>query len=482
MADMNDVPFVQRLAIPAVCLLICFLAYSSQWLFATSLELAPGSLTRTESIVFNFLLFSLWLTYYRACRVHPGQYTLDSDKLTKSEPPSREQDESSSAATIAAQNPRWCRKCRGPKPARAHHCRHCNRCIPRMDHHCPWTGNCVSMTTFPHFLRFLIYTNLSLWTLAYFIYQRFSTIWKNRALPAYLGPSLPALVHLTLLSLTLFSTSLALGILLANTLKGWVLNQTMIEGWEIERHESVADRGAGRDWWKLTSPDGKPIRFEKVEFPYDIGFLANMSQAMGTSNVLMWLFPLAGSPTVAKDGQGVGWEWEENDLNDRKGMWPPLDPEKLRRPNKQTWKQRIQEEQRALKTYESPEAEIAAFKARQAADMKRWQGQNSRIIELGDGESDSYDMLDDGRADESEGEESNMIHFERGHDGEPGWTNSDGERLRDYGVYDDDDEDGVYDDDIPLVNTYNQDDEDVPLAELIRRRKVPLPLEQHAYE
>lgn len=54
-------------------------------------------------------------------------------------------------------------------------------------------------------------------------------------------------------------------------------------------------------------------------------------------------------------------------------------------------------------------------------------------------EVDDYDMMDDDAT----------------FDGKPGWTNSDGDRLEDYGV--DEDED---------------DDEDVPLAELIRRRKV----------
>ncbi|KAG3192093.1 hypothetical protein PC129_g25062, partial [Phytophthora cactorum] len=123
---------------------------------------------------------------------------------------------------------RWCSKCDAPKAPRAHHCRHCNRCVPKMDHHCPWTSNCVSMTTFPHFLRFVLYTNLSLWALAYLLWLRFAVLWEHRHLPAYLGPSLIGLISLATLSLVCFFTCIALALMLLQTLRSWVLNQTMI--------------------------------------------------------------------------------------------------------------------------------------------------------------------------------------------------------------------------------------------------------------
>jgi len=53
-------------------------------------------------------------------------------------------------------------------------------------------------------------------------------------------------------------------------------------------------------------------------------------------------------------------------------------------------------------------------------------------------------------------------YYEEGMDGEPGWTNSEGDRLRDYGV----DEEVEDEELIPL-----DADDDVPLSELIRRRK-----------
>ncbi|KAF9046541.1 DHHC palmitoyltransferase-domain-containing protein [Panaeolus papilionaceus] len=51
---------------------------------------------------------------------------------------------------------KWCRKCWGPKPERAHHCSFCNRCVLKMDHHCPWLGaKCIGHRTYPAFVHFL---------------------------------------------------------------------------------------------------------------------------------------------------------------------------------------------------------------------------------------------------------------------------------------------------------------------------------------
>lgn len=319
-----------------------------------------------------------------------------------------------------------------------------------MDHHCPWTSNCVSLTTFPHFLRFLLYTNVSLWYLAHLLYLRFAAIWGNRLLPSYLGPSLPVLVHLTLLSLVCFFTSLALFILFFSTLRGWVLNETMIEGWELDRHTAVCDRNRrdGGEFWSITGPDGKKMRLEKVEFPYDIGIFANLSQAMGTSNPILWFFPFAGNPDISKSGNGVGWEWPENGLNTKEGMWPPPDPDKVRRSAQGGWPSARDPESIRVPRYGSKEEELEAFKTRQEADLQRWQGQRSQLMaELE--EVDDYDLIDD-ESDEG---------YEQGVDGEPGWANADGERLQDFGV--DEDEDMTDD-----------ADEDVPLGELLRRRRV----------
>ncbi|KAM0418673.1 hypothetical protein ACHAPT_012370 [Fusarium lateritium] len=422
MAGFNDAPFIRGLAVPSVCALITFLGYYSQIVFSFA-TLDPGPPSRSETLLFNGLLLVLWITYYRAITVDPGRYIFK-DRVIE-----------------ATDGQRWCNKCSAPKPPRAHHCRHCGRCVPKMDHHCPWTRNCVSMTTFPHFLRFLVYTNLSLWMLAYLLWQRFAVLWDQRLMPAYLGPSLFGLVSLSLITLIDFFTTVALAIMLINTVRAWVLNQTMIEGWEQERHEALIDRGV-KDWWDVTGPDGEKVRFEKLEFPYDIGFFANMSQAMGTLNVLWWFWPLAGNPRIAKDGCGSGWTWEENGFNRVEGLWPPPDPDKMRRAAR-GWPAANRDYAEELRQANlNPEEFKAEFQQRQAEDASRRRRQLMAELE----EVDDFDMYDD-------------EEYDRGFNGDMGWTNSDGERLRDYGVDEEESEPEF-------------EDEDVPLAELIRRRKV----------
>ncbi|KAI0190876.1 DHHC zinc finger domain-containing protein [Xylaria flabelliformis] len=477
----SGAPGLQRLAVPFASLLIAVLGYGSQWLFANSPDLEPGPLTPGQTRIFNTLLVCLWWTYWRACTVDPGRYDGSNDRIR------------------AAARRRWCRKCAAPKPPRAHHCKSCGRCVPKMDHHCPWTGNCVGLQTFPHFARFIIYTNISLWTLLYFFWLRFQALWASRNLPAYLGPTLTQLVALTTLTGTTCLTALALGVLLVTTVKGWLFNTTMIEGWEIERHEAVLQRGGYEedDWWRTSDGDADAAprtMVDPLEFPYDVGVYANMAQAMGTSNPIYWFLPFAGGPRVARlpstmtlenlvaeigsaragrAGLGVGWTYEENGMNDREGMWPPIDPDKVR--NARLWRQRLREEAQyrreqaqglrnpALPNMSlSPEEEKEAFRRRQERDLQRWRGARAQIMD--ELEETPYHQRG------SEGEGEGDYDF-----GKSGWVNADGEHLGDYGVDEDaefDDDDFVFDDGPGASRVVDADDEEVPLAELIRRRKV----------
>ncbi|KAI0150046.1 zf-DHHC-domain-containing protein [Hypoxylon sp. NC0597] len=508
-------PVLQRLAVPAVCALIAFESYTPQWLFANSPDLAPGPLTSAESYTFNALILCLWYTYYKACTVDPGRYVFPpnykkkkqrKEKAIGSDEEEEEEAEETGVGIGRGQLRRWCRKCSAPKPPRAHHCRTCRRCIPKMDHHCPWTSNCVSLQTFPHFLRFLVYTNLSLWTLLYFLSQRFLALWDSRHLPAYLGPTLSQLALLTVLTFAAGVTSLALGILLATTLKGWIFNTTMIETWEIERHEAALERRYSSSspdsgsWWASgeRAPGGDTsaphLSMEPVEFPYDIGIFANMAAAMGTRNPLLWFFPFAGGPTVAPypyaedPGAGIGagtsrettgWEYEENGLNDREGLWPPADPDKVR--HAKLWRQRKREADLALEQARrerqlDAEDEREAFRWRQERDLlTRGLGRSRILGELEELPPEYYDGYES--VDEEASRGFGLGPRPRGivvDEGKSGWVNADGEHLGDYGV----DEDAEFDE--PPVEQYMQreeftrdvEDEDVPLAELIRRRKV----------
>ena len=126
--SMADFQF-QKLAIPAVCILISFLAYSSQVLF---LYLEPRPLSLQEISRFNILVLCIWICYYKACYTDPGntyQY-LDGDgqEIGKTKG-GQEEDESESERNGTTTRNRWCRKCDRSKPPRAHHCKSCGRSV-----------------------------------------------------------------------------------------------------------------------------------------------------------------------------------------------------------------------------------------------------------------------------------------------------------------------------------------------------------------
>ncbi|KAL2199082.1 DHHC palmitoyltransferase-domain-containing protein [Corynascus similis CBS 632.67] len=458
-------PGLHLLYIPSVCALIAFLGYFSQYLFNTDPDLAPGPLTRRETLTFNSLIVCVWLTYYRACTVDPGRYCFPREK--------RHDEIENKQPSHPLRPTRFCKKCAAPKPLRAHHCRHCGRCIPKMDHHCPWTGTCVSLQTFPHFLRFLIYANAALWYLGSLLWRRAAAVWADRRLPAYLGPSPRSLAGLTILALADAVTALALGLLLFTTVKGWVFNSTLIEDWEVERHEAVVARmgrslaGEDEDERDYSSPsffwgdadDDATVRqaLARIEFPYDLGFFANMAQAMGTRNVLRWFLPVfGGGPVVNNEtpGKGVGWEWEENGFNDLPGLWPPPDPEKIRQERRGAWPGTAQQQQgEPWDAYQTQEEIKAAFARRQEEDLKRRQRAQALQAQQRSGIIAELEELED---DDERSDGYEVV-------GEPLWTNSEGDRLWDYGV-----DEEVEEEIIPA----QADDEDVPLAELIRRRKV----------
>ena len=73
-------------------------------------------------------------------------------------------------------------------------------------------------------------------------------------------------------------------VLLLRTVWMLAVNQTTIEGWEIERHKTLVRRAKVFGGF-LDGPDGMRIRIRKQEFPYDIGIWANIRDGMGGSNV-----------------------------------------------------------------------------------------------------------------------------------------------------------------------------------------------------
>jgi palmitoyltransferase len=424
---------LSQLAVPSVYVLIFFLGYPSQWLL---MHFEPRPLTKNELIFSNVILALIFITYTKSVFVDPG--TIPKDWAEK-----QHLGVSEETKQIAAKSTKWCRKCEAPKPPRAHHCKACKRCIPKMDHHCPWTANCVSHTTFPHFLRFLVTTTIGLSLLQSLLFTRLYHLWQNRDLPSYLGPSPFLLFHLftTLIanSLTLF----AVGILAIRNIWCLAVNTTTIEGWEIERHRTLVRRARHFGGY-LESADGKAVRIKKQEFPYDIGIISNIVQGMGTSNPIQWMNPFAPTPSLAS-----GLHFESNGFEEDGTVWPPPDPDRAyKRLDRAVNGDAFVFEKENLSAKDT----VAAFKERQAEDAVRRRRPFVERLEERVESDNEYEYGEDA-SDEEKEEKYN------GGEGEEGWRNSEGERLKDFGV----DED---------VEFYDEQEDDIPLAELIARRRV----------
>ncbi|KGO66537.1 hypothetical protein PITC_012320 [Penicillium italicum] len=271
------------------------------------------------------------------------------------------------------------------------------------------------------------------------LWQRASFVWKNSHLPSYLGPTLGQLIHLFILLVVNSLTVFGLFVLLLRSLWSIGTNTTTIETWEIERHATLVRRARVLGGY-LEGPGGIRVHIKKQEYPYDIGIWANIKQSMGGSaNFISWFWPLAATPD-----RRTGWEFETNDFEDPGVSWPPPDPDRIPMPASARPPRNI-----SMPTYATIQDEIDAFNRRKQEDMKRFQ--KGQGLQRRKPFHDRYKKGDDAQSDSDESE------TDSGHDsGEEAWRNSEGERLRDFGV---DEEAEFY------------DEEDIPLGVLIERRK-----------
>jgi palmitoyltransferase len=311
-----------------------------------------------------------------------------------------------------------------------------------MDHHCPWTANCVSHRTFPHFLRFLVTTTTGLSFLQLLLFTRLHHLWNSRDLPSYLGPSPFLLFHLFTVFIANSITLFAVGILALRNIWCLAVNTTTIEGWEIERHRTLLRRARHFGGY-LETPGGEAVRIRKQEFPYDVGIWANICQGMGSRNPLMWFNPLAGTPSIKS-----GLAFETNGFEDEGTVWPPPDPDRAyQRRERAVNENAFVFEKEGLSNKDA----VEAFRARQEEDEVRRSRPVVERVEKMDG--DRYEYGDD-----ASDEEEEKVKYGDG-EGEEGWRNAEGERLKDFGV----DED---------VEFYDEQEDEIPLAELIARRRV----------
>ncbi|KAJ9440007.1 putative ZDHHC-type palmitoyltransferase 4 [Diplonema papillatum] len=105
-------------------------------------------------LLFSWLSFNLMFNYIMAVVTPPG--SADPSKMSPDDLAIAEHHRVESI-----DHGLWCRKCRQPRPPRAHHCSLCNTCVLKMDHHCPWISQCVGHRNHKYFLLFLFYMLVS---------------------------------------------------------------------------------------------------------------------------------------------------------------------------------------------------------------------------------------------------------------------------------------------------------------------------------
>lgn len=221
------------------------------------------------------------------------------------------------------------------------------------------------------------------------------------------------------------------------------------------------------------------MRITRQEFPYDVGIWANIVAGMGSANPINWMNPFSATPSV-----DTGLVFETNGFESADKVWPPPDPDRAFR--RRDWRREGgPEEEEGGKGFTfrdeglSNEESVRAFRERQAVDVVRRRrpfvervegmkgsavGKEREVYE-GDGYAgytQDYDQDDAGAYSDGSEELTDVARKPDGNDpeeGEESWRNSEGERLKDFGV----DED---------VEFYDEQEDEIPLSELLARRKA----------
>ncbi|KAI4282568.1 MAG: hypothetical protein L6R35_005375 [Caloplaca aegaea] len=218
----------------------------------------------------------------------------------------------------------------------------------------------------------------------------------------------------------------------------WVLgsNITTIEGWEIERHESLVRRAKARGGF-LEGPDGLRLKIIEQEFPYDIGIYQNAKQAMG-GHFFTWLWPLASTPSNA-----AGLDFETNGFEDPGTHWPPPDPDRIPRPQ-----YNIEGHDPPKMNMDWSQPDVQAFRERQKKDVMRFVEKEASI-------TPGTQILHQSGAEYEQTKQTQVAAGSAHYAKTKGkWQDSEHNTLEDFGV----DEEA--------------EEEDLPLAEIFRRKKL----------
>jgi len=181
---------------------------------------------------------------------------------------------------------------------------------------------------------------------------------------------------------------------------------------------------------------------------------------MDSNNPLNWFNPFSPTPALHK-----GLRFPTNGFEHESAVWPPPDPDRNYRRNAVPVNR---DSFRYLDSDLSREDEVKAFKARQAEDAVR---RRKTYVDIEDSkgedevmqDEDDYAYGSDEVEEEDEEKEPSKNRFGHGErESVAAWRNSEGERLKDFGV----------DEDVEFYDEQDDDDDDVPLSELLARKRA----------
>ncbi|CAO3624215.1 unnamed protein product [Cunninghamella blakesleeana] len=297
--------FNGRYIVIGVSCLISFLLITVQWgvLYPILTEWSFIEKLKLLSPI-NIGAFLLSYNYYLAITTEPGRVP-DGWEPPYSLINEPEQVQIKNGET----GPRYCRTCEAYKPPRTHHCRVCKRCVLKMDHHCPWINNCVGFGNYPHFFRFVFFVNLTCGYALILLFWRIYIILDTTNIINLNHPlKISEMILLILDFVATFIVVFSVGILGIYHTYCLFRGQTTIEGSERSKVRRLIRRR----------------KISKVDFPYDLGLLKNISSVLG-SNPLLWFFPQS-----AVSGDGLTFSIKPNTDPKLPYYWPPRDPNELR--------------------------------------------------------------------------------------------------------------------------------------------------------
>lgn len=224
-----------------------------------------------------FLVFSIAFNYYYAVTTDPGRVgdgvyeSLRTDILE------------SGAESQSSQ----CRKCNKSRPARAHHCKICGTCVMLMDHHCPWINNCVGYFNRRYFVLFIFWaaTGILNYIIVCLVHSS-GYLFGWPQLPTDKDP--PMAIWLVMFTAAYAFTLLsAVAFLFGMNIYLIGTGQTAIEREQNKRLKKIAEQQE-RDFHNQ----------------WDLGWMANFSDAFGSKHWIAWILPLRKPPL----GNGIDYK------------------------------------------------------------------------------------------------------------------------------------------------------------------------------